>query len=101
LSFGFELGEVLCFDECNDWLWVLYKYPWRSPHTCLFIYFQMSPGMPLLEFMPRQSGSEDVVLIGTNSVTRYAKKEMLAFWNGVLSSELYRHITFTCVLFVL
>jgi hypothetical protein len=56
----------------------------------LFICFQMSsPGMPLLEFMPRQSCSEDVVPIGTNSVTRYAKKEMLAFWNRVLSSEHY------------
>jgi hypothetical protein len=48
----------------------------RSPHTCLFICFEMSsPAMPLLEFMPRQS-CEDVVLIGTYSVIRYAKKKV-------------------------
>lgn len=34
-----------------------------------------SPAMPLLEFMPRHS-CEDVVLIGTYSVIRYAKKQV-------------------------
>jgi hypothetical protein len=47
-----------------------------------------SPAMSLLDFMPRQS-CEDVVLIGTYSVIRYAKKEVLAFWNNVLYSEPY------------
>ena len=32
--------------------------------------------MSLLDFMPRKSCSKDVVLIGTYSFTRYAKKEM-------------------------
>jgi hypothetical protein len=49
--------------------------------------------MPLLDFVPRQN-CEDVVLIGTYSVIRHAKKEVLAFWNIISYSEPYWHIIF-------
>ena len=45
-----------------------------------------SPSMPLLDLMPRQI-CEDVVLIGTYSVIRYAK-EMLEFWNRISCRKL-------------
>ena len=63
--------------------------------ACLFAF---KCRLLLCLFMPRQS-CEDVVRIGTYSVIRYAKKEMLAFWNRVSYSEPYWHM-FTCGLFV-